>query len=146
MLRSLIYSLALASTCLATEITFDWNIGWVTAAPDGVYRQVIGINGQWPLPTIEGTVGDTVTIRVTNNLGSQSTGLHFHGINQVDSQVMDGPSGVTQCPIPPGSQFVYSFTVSQIPDFGRRGLFAKSLMLQALTGIILTMVANIRTV
>lgn len=109
MLRSLIYSLALASTCLAKEITFDWNIGWVTAAPDGVYRQVIGINGKWPLPTIEGTVGDTVTIRVTNNLGSQSTGLHFHGINQVDSQVMDGPSGVTQCPIAPGSQFVYSF-------------------------------------
>lgn len=53
--------LLLTPTSLATTLSYDWNIGFVTAAPDGVYRQVIGINGQWPLPTIEGTVGDIVT-------------------------------------------------------------------------------------
>lgn len=97
---------------LAATISYDWNIGFVTAAPDGVSRQVIGINGQWPLPVIEGTVGDTVTINVTNNLGTQSTGLHFHGINQKGTPFMDGPSAVSQCPIPPGSSFTYTFQVS----------------------------------
>lgn len=94
-------------------VTYNWSIDFVNAAPDGFSRQVIGINGAWPCPAIEGTVGDTIVIHVFNNLGTESTGIHFHGINQAGSQVMDGPSGVTQCPTPPGSSFTYSFVVSK---------------------------------
>ncbi len=103
--------LLLTPSSLAATLSYNWNIGFVTASPDGFSRQVIGINGQWPCPTIEGSVGDTVVINVTNSLGTQSTGLHFHGINQKGSPIMDGPSGVSQCPIPPGGSFSYSFTV-----------------------------------
>ena len=28
-------------------VTYDWNIGWVRAAPNGFARPVIGVNGQW---------------------------------------------------------------------------------------------------
>src|SRR5271163_1698012 len=102
MLKSLIALLSFASIALADTVTYNWNVDWVTAAPDGVSRPVIGINGKWPCPPIEATVGDTVVVHLTNNLGNESTSLHFHGISQKGSQVMDGPSGVTQCPIPPG--------------------------------------------
>ena len=112
MLTSSLLLLLLTPASLAATLYYDWSIGFVTAAPDGFSRQIIGINGQWPCPVIEGTVGDTVTINITNNLGTQSTGLHFHGISQSGSPVMDGPSGVTQCPVPPGASFTYTFQVS----------------------------------
>lgn len=112
-----VFLLSLLSSVLAGTVTYDWSIDWVTAAPDGFSRQVIGINGAWPCPPIKASVGDTVVVNVFNNLGSESTGIHFHGLNQKGTQVMDGPSGVTQCPIPPGSHFTYSFQVSKFPEF-----------------------------
>jgi iron transport multicopper oxidase len=111
MFKSSIFLLLCTPASLAATLSYNWTVGFVTAAPDGFSRQVIGINGQWPLPAIEGNLGDTVTITLTNNLGTQSTGLHFHGISQKGSQIMDGPSGVTQCPIPPGASFTYTFQV-----------------------------------
>jgi iron transport multicopper oxidase len=44
-------------------------------------------------------------------LGNQSTSLHFHGLFQNGTNQMDGPPGVVQCSIPPGSSFTYNFTV-----------------------------------
>lgn len=98
----------------ARVVTYKWTVDWVTAAPDGFSRSVIGINGQWPCPTIEASVGDTVVVELTNNLGNQTTGIHFHGINQVSTNFMDGPSMVTQCPLPPGSTMKYQFEVSAL--------------------------------
>jgi iron transport multicopper oxidase len=112
MVITFIFFLSLASIALAGTVTYNWSIDFVTAAPDGFSRQVIGINGKWPCPPIEATVGDTVVVNVYNNLGTESTGIHFHGLRQFGTQVMDGPSGVTQCPIPPGSSFTYTFNVS----------------------------------
>ncbi|KAH8799438.1 Cupredoxin, partial [Xylogone sp. PMI_703] len=105
----------ITSYSCATAVTYNWSIDWVTVAPDGFSRQVIGINGQWPCPPIEASVGDTVVVHVTNNLGNESTSLHFHGLDQRGTQVMDGPSGVTQCPIPPGSNYTYKFNVIDRP-------------------------------
>jgi len=39
---------AYATLASAKTVTYNFDIGWVTAAPDGYSRQVIGINGQWP--------------------------------------------------------------------------------------------------
>lgn len=100
-----------ASTHAAT-VTYDFDIGWVTANPDGAFeRPVMGINGQWPIPQITANVGDRVIVNVVNNLGDQSTGLHFHGLFQRGTPHMDGPVGVTQCPIAPGASFRYDFKV-----------------------------------
>ena len=96
----------------AATVTYDFNITWVTADPDGVFaRPVIGINGQWPIPHIEATVGDRLVINVLNQLVNQSTSLHFHGLYMNGSTHMDGPVGVTQCGITPGERFKYDFVV-----------------------------------
>ena len=107
--------LAVAGVTLvkSATVTHDFNITWVTANPDGAMeRPVIGINGQWPIPRLEIDIGDRLVINVNNQLGNQSTSLHFHGLFQNGTNQMDGPAGVTQCPIPPGSSFTYNFTVS----------------------------------
>lgn len=97
----------------AGNVTYDFKIGWVTANPDGAKaRPVMGINGQWPLPIITANVGDRVVVNVVNDLGNQSTSLHFHGLYQNGTTDMDGPPGVNQCPIAPGATFTYDFEVS----------------------------------
>jgi iron transport multicopper oxidase len=47
-------------------------------------------------------IGDTIKINVNNTLGNQTTAIHFHGLFQINTTFEDGPSMVTQCPIPPG--------------------------------------------
>jgi iron transport multicopper oxidase len=97
----------------AATIIYDFNITWVRANPDGLSeRPTIGINGQWPLPVMRATVGDQVIVNVDNQLGNQSTTLHFHGLFMNGTTDMDGPAQVSQCAIPPGSQFTYNFTAS----------------------------------
>ncbi|RDI78638.1 putative urea active transporter 1 [Venturia inaequalis] len=106
--------LALAAVCqsaLAKKVKYTFDIGWVTCAPDGFSRPCIGINGKWPIPTIQANVGDEITVVANNKLGNQTTSLHWHGIRQFHTNQMDGPSGVAQCPIPPGSSYTYSFVV-----------------------------------
>ncbi|KAF6839540.1 multicopper oxidase [Colletotrichum plurivorum] len=112
MLRSLV-TLALAKVALAATITYNWEATWVNTAVNGVSRPVIGINGRWPCPMIEANVGDTVVVHLTNKLGNQTTGIHFHGINQISTNWMDGPSMVTQCPLPPDMTMTYSFTADE---------------------------------
>ncbi|CAA9966261.1 Multicopper oxidase 1 [Pyrenophora teres f. maculata] len=106
--RVLLFSVY-ATLAYAKTVTYDFSVGYVTAAPDGFTRQVIGINGQWPIPTIECDEGDTVQVTVHNNLPDQTTSLHFHGMFQIGTQAYDGASGVGQCPIQPGQSFTYTF-------------------------------------
>jgi len=107
--------LLLPNGLLAATVGYDWNITWVQANPDGLaMRPVMGINGQWPLPQLNFTKGDQIVARVTNLLGNESTSIHFHGFFQNGTNDMDGPVGVTQCGIAPGSTFVYNFTVSYL--------------------------------
>lgn len=104
--------LALPQLAFAATKKFDFDIGWVRANPDNAFeRPVIGINGKWPIPTIEVNIGDRVIIDAHNSLGNQSTSLHFHGLFMNGSTQMDGPAGVSQCPIVPGTTFTYNFTV-----------------------------------
>ena len=104
--------LIIASISEAATVTYDFNITWVTANPDGQFqRPTIGVNGVWPLPIMTATVGDQMIVNVDNQLGNQTTSLHFHGLFMNGTTDMDGPSQVSQCGIPPGSQFTYNFTV-----------------------------------
>ncbi|ORY02655.1 laccase-2 precursor [Clohesyomyces aquaticus] len=110
------FSFALIAACapvpLAKTVTYNFDIGWVSAAPDGYTRPVIGINGRWPIPTIEANEGDTVVVKAKNSLGNETTSLHFHGMYQKGTNAYDGPVGVAQCSIPPGDSFTYTFTAS----------------------------------
>jgi iron transport multicopper oxidase len=98
----------------AATVTYDFNITWVSANPDGLWtRPVQGINNQWPLPTIYANLGDQLIVNVHNQLGNESTSLHFHGLFQNGTTAMDGPVGANQCAIPSGASLAYNFTVSQ---------------------------------
>lgn len=91
--------------------SYNFNIARGTMAPDGVEREVLVINNQFPGPTIEANWGDTIQVTVTNNITSpeEGTSLHWHGLLQVNTEYEDGVPGISQCPIAPGETFTYSF-------------------------------------
>ncbi|CAE6510274.1 unnamed protein product, partial [Rhizoctonia solani] len=91
--------------------TYDWTVATATGSPDGYYRPMLVVNGQYPGPTIEANDGDTIIVNVQNDM-SVGTTIHWHGLFQNSTPWMDGPAGITQCPIPAGSSFTYQFTVS----------------------------------
>ena len=97
----------------AKTVTYDFNVSWVMANPDGLFeRKVVGINGQWPLPVIEVDKGDQLVVNMHNSM-DRSVSMHWHGLFQNGTSTMDGPSMLNQCPVPPGSSFTYNFTVNQ---------------------------------
>ncbi|KAF3098746.1 hypothetical protein TWF706_006751 [Orbilia oligospora] len=83
-------------------------------APDGYTVNKMLVNGQYPGPKIEGNWGDTFEITVKNRLSNgNGTSIHFHGIQQLGTNHMDGASGVTQCPIPVGKSMTYKWRANQ---------------------------------
>ncbi|KAF8717179.1 Ferroxidase laccase, partial [Rhizoctonia solani] len=107
--------LTLSSDFVITDVpvtrTYDWTVATATGSPDGYYRPMLVVNGQYPGPTIEANDGDTIIVNVQNDM-SVGTTVHWHGLFQNSTPWMDGPAGITQCPIPAGSSFTYQFTVS----------------------------------
>ena len=65
-------------------------------------------NRQVPGPRIQVTQGERVRFNVSNNL-PEATSVHWHGM--ILPNEMDGPAGITQDPIQPGTTFTYDFTV-----------------------------------
>ncbi|KAK6540194.1 hypothetical protein TWF694_009013 [Orbilia ellipsospora] len=105
---------SLLPAVLSKTVTYDFNVTYTEANPDGQFsRRVIGINGQWPIPTIDVDKGDRLIIHLHNSLGDVETSLHFHGLYQNGTAYMDGPAAVTQCPLGPGQSMTYDFTVDQ---------------------------------
>lgn len=73
-------------------------------------RLAVGINGSLPAPVLHWQEGDTVTLRVTNQL-SEATSIHWHGI--ILPTGMDGVPGLSFPGIAPGETFTYQFPVNQ---------------------------------
>jgi FtsP/CotA-like multicopper oxidase with cupredoxin domain len=90
---------------------YTWVIEELEANPDGVFRPMLVINGMFPGELIRCNEGDTIVVNVENR-GVNATAVHFHGILQNGTNHMDGVPGVTQCPIAPGANFRYEFTVA----------------------------------
>lgn len=67
-----------------------------------------GYNGQVPGPEIRAEAGDTLRVRVRNNLPEDTT-VHWHGVPLANA--MDGVPGVTQPPVRPGEEFTYEYVV-----------------------------------
>lgn len=64
-------------------------------------------NGMVPGPEIRVTQGEKVRIVVKNEM-SESTGVHFHGV-EIPDYTMDGVPFVSQPAIEPGATFTYEF-------------------------------------
>lgn len=85
-----------------TASEFEWE-----TEPGRMYK-AWGYNGQIPGPQIRAREGDRVRIVLTNQL-SQSTSIHFHGLEVPNDQ--DGVPYMTQAPVKPGETYTYEFTV-----------------------------------
>jgi len=71
------------------------------------------INGGFPGPNIRANWGDKIRVRVVNNLRTNGTSMHWHGLRQLNNNVNDGVNGITECPIPPGSSKTYEWRAEQ---------------------------------
>ncbi|CAG7927995.1 unnamed protein product [Penicillium olsonii] len=93
---------------------YDFVISRGIMSPDGYEKSGIFVNGQFPGPAIEANWGDTIEVRVHNNITGpeEGTAFHWHGIPQKGTQYADGVPGVTQCPLAPGKSFTYRFRAS----------------------------------
>ncbi|KAE8695576.1 Laccase-10 [Hibiscus syriacus] len=78
-------------------------------------KAILTVNGKFPGPTLYAREGDNVLVRVTNHVQYNVT-IHWHGVRQLRTGWSDGPAYITQCPIQPGQNFVYNFTLT-----GQRG-------------------------
>ncbi|KAK3376848.1 multicopper oxidase-domain-containing protein [Lasiosphaeria ovina] len=85
---------------------------WV-AGDGSVKVKAMLVNGQFPGPTLTANWGDRINITVVNNLRTNGTSIHYHGIRQLNTNTQDGSSGITECPVPPGGSRKYSFIATQ---------------------------------
>ncbi|OCL07909.1 laccase-like multicopper oxidase [Glonium stellatum] len=71
-------------------------------------------NNSYPGPWIQACWGDQVKVTVTvDPTFPNGTAVHWHGIRQYQTMHMDGVPGISQCPIAPGSTFLYNWTATQ---------------------------------
>lgn len=86
-------------------------IAYQTIMIDGQPSRAIGINGTVPAPLIRLREGQTVRLRVINDLDNEDSSIHWHGL--LVPAAMDGVPGVSFPGIPPKSSFLYEFPVKQ---------------------------------
>jgi CopA family copper-resistance protein len=89
---------------------FELIIGEAEANFTGKSSLATVVNGTLPAPLLQWREGDTVTLRVRNELDAD-TSIHWHGI--VLPFDMDGVPGVSFHGIAPGETFTYRFDVRQ---------------------------------
>ncbi|KAJ3309420.1 hypothetical protein HDV04_006161 [Boothiomyces sp. JEL0838] len=105
-------------------INLHWDIGYVqNADPRGGFpRQVIGVNGKWPIPPVIANKYDELVIHAKNSLKrGQVTSIHFHGIFQNGSNYMDGALGINDCGIPYQSSYTYKVKLDQSGSYWIHG-------------------------
>ncbi len=90
--------------------SFDLTIGEAKVNFTGATRTAQTINGSIPGPLLRWREGDTVTLRVANQL-DEDTSIHWHGM--VLPADMDGVPGLSFHGIRPRESYTYRFAVKQ---------------------------------
>ncbi len=90
---------------------FALAIGETDVNITGRPRTALTINGSLPAPILRWRQGDTVTLRVRNEMREAETSIHWHGIILPAS--MDGVPGLSFDGIAPGNAYRYEFPVKQ---------------------------------
>ena len=89
---------------------FDLSVGYKSVNFTGKNRMATAVNGSVPAPVLRWKEGETVTLRVKNNLAEDSS-IHWHGL--ILPSNMDGVPGLSFGGIKPGDTFEYQFAVNQ---------------------------------
>ncbi len=94
-----------------TGTDFELRIGETRVNFTGKDRIAYTVNGSLPAPTLRWREGDTVTLRVFNDLPNRDASIHWHGILLPAN--MDGVPGLSFHGIKPGESYTYRFQVKQ---------------------------------
>ncbi|CAD6885205.1 unnamed protein product [Tilletia laevis] len=89
---------------------YSWTVSEVIAAPGGINRRMLVVNGKYPGPTIEANLGDRIVVHVTNKMSNITT-IHWHGQLQNGTNWQDGVFATTECGIAPNTTYTYSWVV-----------------------------------
>ncbi|XP_062179141.1 L-ascorbate oxidase-like [Phragmites australis] len=92
---------------------FKWEVSNMFWSPDCEEKVLIGINGQFPGPTIRARAGDTIHVELKNALHTEGVVIHWHGIRQIGTPWADGTAAISQCAINPEETFTYRFVVDK---------------------------------
>lgn len=104
--------------CVTTDEDFEAVGCTVPFTADGrTYRPFIAINGIAPGPTLIVYEGQKMIVSVVNRLISESTSVHWHGMDMINTPWMDGVVLVTQCSIDPLETFRYYFEAAPTGTF-----------------------------
>lgn len=95
---------------ILTGTEFNLTVAESPANFTGAPRMATTINGSIPAPTLRWREGETITIRINNQM-NVATSIHWHGI--ILPFEMDGVPGISFEGIAPGETFVYRFKVQQ---------------------------------
>jgi CopA family copper-resistance protein len=91
--------------------SFELRIGETPLSVTGRSRTGITVNHSIPAPTLRWREGDEITLRVSSDLRSEDTSIHWHGILLPAN--MDGVPGLSFHGIRPGETYAYRFKVRQ---------------------------------
>jgi len=69
-------------------VNYTLTVAYLSAAPDCYVKTLMGINGNYPGPTIRAGQGDTLNITFVNHLATEGFTMHWHGIRQVSPDVV----------------------------------------------------------
>ncbi|KAM7528272.1 hypothetical protein LguiB_031682 [Lonicera macranthoides] len=116
-----LFGLVFGSTLGSKVRHFKWEVEYIYHSPDCLEHVVMGINGQFPGPTIRAVAGDTVVVELTNKLHTEGVVIHWHGIRQLGTPWADGTASISQCAINPGETFVYRFKVDKAGTYFYHG-------------------------
>lgn len=112
----------LVEDCLGSKARhFKWDVEYMFRSPDCLEHVVMGINGQFPGPTIRARAGDTIVVELTNKLHTEGVVIHWHGIRQLGTPWADGTASISQCVINPGETFVYRYKVDKAGTYFYHG-------------------------
>ncbi|WP_379544292.1 copper resistance system multicopper oxidase [Psychrobacter sp. R86515] len=95
---------------ILTGNEFDLYVSNKPVTVNGKSSMATLINDSLPAPTLKMREGDTVTIRVHNQM-NESTSIHWHGL--LVPFEMDGVPGISFDGIPANSTFTYKFKLKQ---------------------------------
>lgn len=104
------YNPAAKETQILTGNEFDLYVRKMPVVINGRNTTATLINDSLPAATLKMKEGETVTIRVHNEM-EETTSIHWHGL--IVPYEMDGVPGISFDGIPPKSTFTYTFKLQQ---------------------------------
>lgn len=105
----------MAPTALGRTVRVHLDVTHGTLWSDGTPQvHAALVNGTSPGPPLRFELGDFILVNVTNSLQDANTTMHWHGLSQSMTPLVDGVPLVTQWPIAPGRWFEYGFKAEQV--------------------------------